>query len=238
MLDKFLCFLDDAFSFANDVVDVIGNMKDAEYEAKILREIDETAGQGAAQLALIGADYHNGENGKPQNSAIAALYFMKAAEMGDDGAQNVLGVFYWQGIGVTEDLDKARHWLLKSYQQCNAAAAGHLGILLLSDEHYDPNISILALEYAGTNGDAESQTHLINYYIEHDVLRDYEKAAYWARKAAENGVEGAEELYKGLKEEGHIDTPLLLFGMYTDGEYGKEKDMEKAAYWRDKIEQE
>ena len=49
-------------------------------------------------------------------------YFTNAAKQGDSEAQNLLGVCYANGEGVTQDFGKARFWLNKAASQGNRSA--------------------------------------------------------------------------------------------------------------------
>jgi TPR repeat protein len=54
--------------------------------------------------------------------------FKKAAEQGNDKAQNNLGVCYANGLGVKQDLEKAAKWWTKAAQQGYASAQNNLGV--------------------------------------------------------------------------------------------------------------
>ena len=59
---------------------------------------------------LMGMLYDAGK-GVPQDQAIAASWYRKAAEQNHLMAQTFLGVFYYSGTGVEKDCKKAAHWL-------------------------------------------------------------------------------------------------------------------------------
>lgn len=62
-------------------------------------------------LYILGAKYYKGEDvGKPSFRQ-AFTYFAKAARLGYAPAQVKLGLLYWRGEGIGQDLDKAYKWL-------------------------------------------------------------------------------------------------------------------------------
>jgi len=87
-----------------------------------LEEIRQRALQGDphAQFA-IGTRYAVGEN-EPQDYAIAARWFLKAAEQGLVLAQDNLGAYYWAGRGVPKDVVKAYYWSSVAKEAGNPAS--------------------------------------------------------------------------------------------------------------------
>lgn len=106
-------------------------------------------------------------------------------------------------------------------------------------------------------GNAIAQNHLGDLYqIGEEVKKDYTKAIYWYRKAAEQGLDSAQynlgTMYEGdyfyggygvekdyvkavywyrkSAEHGNANGQCALGGMYKFG-WGVEKDYEKAVYW-------
>jgi TPR repeat protein len=55
------------------------------------------------------------------------VWFQKAANQGNAGAQNSLGVAYMDGQGVTQDYTQALAWLRKGAEQGDAMAQYNLG---------------------------------------------------------------------------------------------------------------
>lgn len=66
-------------------------------------------GNAEAQDAL-GIWYRDGKDGAPQDYAQSAIWFRKAAEQGDMGAQFGLGILYSRGQGVPQDNLQAYFW--------------------------------------------------------------------------------------------------------------------------------
>jgi len=59
----------------------------------------------------------------------AVIWFRKAANQGNDTAQNNLGVMYEDGEGVTKDLKQAVSWYRKAANQGNEYAQNNLGVM-------------------------------------------------------------------------------------------------------------
>jgi uncharacterized protein len=64
-----------------------------------------------------GDDYYVGGNETAQDYGMAFYWFTKAAELGDDIAQYMIGIMYSNGEGVLQDDRKAYEWFLKSAEQ-------------------------------------------------------------------------------------------------------------------------
>lgn len=76
----------------------------------------------------LGLKYFIGES-VPKDEAKALPLIQKAAELGDDRAQHLLGVFYANGeCGLSKDSIKATEWFQKSSAQGNAKAQVTLGV--------------------------------------------------------------------------------------------------------------
>ncbi len=65
---------------------------------------------------------YNSGRGVPQDYAMAASWFLLAAEQGNPGGQSSLGSLYFSGNGVPQDYVEAHMWF-------NLAAAGRGGAL-------------------------------------------------------------------------------------------------------------
>ena len=91
--------------------------------AETAEELQKAAekGDAAAQARLAGLCYHGGQ-GVRQDYAKAAVWYRKAAEQGNAGAQYMLGEMYCWGQGVERSLQLAAKWYLKSAEQGNADA--------------------------------------------------------------------------------------------------------------------
>jgi len=64
--------------------------------------------------------------GVPQDYSKALYWFKKAAERGNAGGENNLGVMYGEGLGVPQDYSKAIYWTKKAAEQGYAQAKANL----------------------------------------------------------------------------------------------------------------
>jgi TPR repeat protein len=65
----------------------------------------------APAVAQLGAMYNgDGSFGVPADHVKASELFLEAAEAGDAGAMDNLGVAYFQGKGLPKNIDLAKHW--------------------------------------------------------------------------------------------------------------------------------
>jgi len=71
--------------------------------------------------------YHSGE-GIPKNDAEAVRWLRKAADQGNDTAQNNLGAAYLEGQGIAKDETEAVKWFRKAAEQNNEVAQRNLGV--------------------------------------------------------------------------------------------------------------
>lgn len=99
-----------------------------------MAEIRARAEHGYVQQQIELAAAYLAGRGVPQNSALAAHWYLKAAESGSPEAENQIGYFYQTGIGVQVDLERAVHW----FQLASAAGMGsakvNLGVSYLRGE--------------------------------------------------------------------------------------------------------
>ena len=84
----------------------------------------------AAQDVAAAADnlgrMYSGECGNPDYDK-AREWWLKAAELGDGGACNGLGILYSRGMGVTPDIAQAVEWFRRGAERGNANAQHSLG---------------------------------------------------------------------------------------------------------------
>ena len=65
----------------------------------------------------------------PLDYAEAAIWYRKAADHGDAGAQTSLGLMYASGEGVRQDQAQAAIWFRKAADQGDALAQTSLGLM-------------------------------------------------------------------------------------------------------------
>ncbi len=109
----------------DDAVKAI-NKGDFETALKELRPLIEKYDPNAQ--FLMGMLYDAG-NGVPQDQAIAASWYRRAAEQNHLIAQLFLGIFYYSGTGVKRDYKEAARWLQSPADQGNDQAQFYLGAM-------------------------------------------------------------------------------------------------------------
>ncbi len=130
--------------------------------------------------------------------------FQKRAEQGEAIAQYNLGTFYYLGVQVPRDYEKAYYWLSKAAQQDIIPAQGVLGIMYFKGHGVpqDYQKAYEKLQQSAEKGYAVAQMMLSGmYYVGQGVPQDYQKAYQWAFFAAGNNNREAQELLKTLHQE-------------------------------------
>lgn len=185
-------------------------------------------------------------------------YYRKATKENDAKSQNALGVCYYYGEGITQDLAEAVKWYRLAADQGNKWAQWNLGDCYYNGEGVDENLEEAAKWYweSARQGHACAQNSLGDcYYYGNGVDQNFEEAVYWYRKAAtrgrnseaqynlgfcyENG-EGVEkdilkalEWYEKAAEQGGSDAQFALGDCYEKGK-GVKQDIQKAIEWYQK----
>jgi TPR repeat protein len=200
----------------------------------------------------LGASYLNGE-GVPQDYTQAALWYRKAAEQGDAGAQDILGDLYHDGQGVPQDYAQAALWYRKAAEQGDADAQYDLGTW------YTEGVNRGVLQDDAQTAAWRRKIRAWRAYInsvdfKHSVHWRYTQAAFWYRKAAEQGNSDAQYLlgyfyfngrgvpqdytqaelwYRKAAEQGDADSQHALGDLYNTGK-GVPRDYTQAALWHRK----
>ena len=146
--------------------------------------------------AFLGSLYIEG-SGVQQNYQKAAEWFIKAAEQGAVLAQTNLGAMYAQGLGVQQNNQKAIEWLTKAAEQGNMDAVFNLGVIYTKQRDYKKAYELYSA--IAFQGHANAQNMLGEMFFNGDwVDQDFEQAAAWFLKAAEQGhplaIEGLQEI--------------------------------------------
>ncbi|WP_302566961.1 tetratricopeptide repeat protein [Culturomica massiliensis] len=152
----------------------------------------------AAEIYNRGMEYYR--NG---DYAEALDLFRQAAEQGLSGAQNVIGVMYANGEGVTQSYAEAARWYLKAAGQGNYKAEYNLGALYLDGEGVPQDVTEAAKWYlkAAEQGMPEAQNDIAAMYeLGVGVEQSFVKAAEWYRKAAEQGNDQARENLERIQD--------------------------------------
>jgi TPR repeat protein len=143
-----------------------------------------------------------------EDLAEALLWYRKAAEQGYADAQYQVGSFYEYGLGVGKDNDQAKVWYQKAADQGNLGA--QTALKRLDGGHTPPN-ELTAAQVQYEKG--------YNYYVVPGTgNRDYQQAAYWFQKAADQGYAEAQ----------------FMLGLFFENGLGVGKDKDQARVWYQK----
>ena len=116
--------------------------------------------------------------------------FRQLAAAGNALGQYNLGVYYRDGLGVTQDYDAARRWFEAAAAQDNSDALNNLGVLY---DHglgiaQDSNRARQYFEQAAAKGNPYAMYNLgVLYENGRGIERDSEQATHWFGEAAESG---------------------------------------------------
>lgn len=128
---------------------------------------------------------------------------LRLAEQGNWQAQNIVGMAYGNGRGISKDDTKAVYWFRKAAEQGSADAQVNLGISLRYGRGTakDEVQAVGWFRQAAEQGNAGAQNRLgIAYRNGHGIRKDDAKAVSWFRLAAEQG-DGSAQYNLGLAYE-------------------------------------
>ena len=161
----------------------------------------------------------------PDDSGEASLdYLIQAANMGYSQAQNLIGIYYFNGYRIDQSYEKALSFFLQAAEQGNASALYYLGNMYSSGLGVEQSYQ-KAAEYYQKSSDL--------FYID-----SYEELGY----AYENGLgversyEKAREYYQLAADSGRFEAQLRIDYLYPAG-IGKDMTYEEAVdYYRQKAD--
>lgn len=183
----------------------------------------------------------------------AATSCRQAAKQDDPYAQQILGIMYFEGIGVPQDYAKARKWFRLAAERGLAESQHNLG-LIYSNGLGVPRDGAEAWKWyklAAEQGLAESQLLVGLSYKDMEP----EAAVKWIRLAAEQGLAGAQasladmyymgngvprdhaeaaKWYQLAAAQGDIGAQDQLGSLYMRGR-GVPRNYEEAAKWFHKV---
>jgi TPR repeat protein len=113
-----------------------------------------------------------------------------AAEKSNPDAQNRIGYFYLQGLGVSQDYDKAINWFYKAAAQGLPEAQNNLGYMYLNGwgvlQDYEKAMEWLVKAAEQSNPAAQNSIGVM-YFHGLGIPQDYSEAMKWYSLAAEQG---------------------------------------------------
>jgi TPR repeat protein len=199
------------------------------------------ATESGDNFAQYNLDLHYYEIEKDEIKAFE--WFEKSANQEQSDAQNYLGYFYENGIGVQKNLEKAYCWYQKSAKNGNKFAQYNL-------------ISYYLNRWKIGGELAEQENDKIQYGLGYfyELQKDLEKSFYWYQKSAENGKKFAQynlglyyqfgcgiekneieafKWYEKSAEQNNSDAQNYLGFLYKNG-INIQKDLKKSFYWYQK----
>lgn len=167
---------------------------------------------------------HKARNNKQEK--LACSYFEKVAEQGNSNGQLALAPCY-----LKSDSAKALDLIEKSVSQNNPEAYATLAALYQEGEVVPKDLdkSLELLNQAAKLGDSSAQfllavAHSSKTDIYPNVETDWNKAAYWAEKAASSSS----------NKKVFVSSQMLLGKMYSEGGNGLKKNRPYAKQWYEK----
>ena len=132
----------------------------------------------ATYLYQLGARYYWGDDNTERDLDKAIEYLQKAADMGHDMAQNLLGVCFETGEGVEQNHEKAIELYTKASKQGNEYALYNLACYYEKGEGIEQDYEKTVELYteAARRGYSKAQLCLgtLYYYADYGVEQDYE----------------------------------------------------------------
>jgi localization factor PodJL len=167
-----------------------------------------TAGDPAASYE-VASRFAEGK-GVPQDLAMAAAWFDRAARRGIAPAQFRLGSMYEKGVGLKKDVQEARRLYLAAADKGNAKAMHNLAVLYAEGIDGKPEYTVASQWFrkAAAFGVVDSQYNLAILYargvgIERNIVESYK----WFALAAKGGDKDAGK--KSLEVASHLDEQQL-----------------------------
>ena len=142
--------------------------------------------------------------------AVAAEWYLKAANQGHATAQTNIGRMYRNGQGVTKDYSQAWAWFRKAADQGHADAQSNIGWMYLNGFGVtkDYRQAVDWFRKAANRGNPWAQYNLgYRYENGEGVRRNHHQAMAWFKKAADQGHAGAQA---ALKQLGRYSPPMFL----------------------------
>ncbi|MBQ5544651.1 MAG: sel1 repeat family protein [Clostridia bacterium] len=150
----------------------------------------------------LGVCYTQGVCGLDKNDAMAARYFIEAAEGGIPDAMFNLAIFYGNGIGVAADGAKSMEYLQKAVMRKQPEACYYLGSRLVTKENRTEEETLhgaaLLLESAESGYPEAQFIYGMCCHEGRGVEKDLAEAAGWYRRAAKAGIPQANEALMSL----------------------------------------
>jgi TPR repeat protein len=150
-----------------------------------------------------------------ENYKCALKNWEPLAEAGDGSSMANLGYMYKKGLGVKQDLIKAKNYLLRAVKKGNAASMLTLGVMYQNGEGVEQNLfqASLLIQLSALYGEELAQFKIGTFYfIGVGVEQDYKKAKEWLNKSCNNKTQQACVLLNGMNQFGDDKESLDMLG--------------------------
>lgn len=144
----------------------------------------------------VGIMYMGGMSDE-EDPVAARPWFEKGAELGEGKSQYYLGEMYKTGNGTLRNKKKAEELFRQSANSGNADAQYELALICKEKNQLSEALSWFE-KCAVENKDAQYELGLMYYYAK-GTTKNTKKAAYWIRKAYENGNSEAKKVWESLE---------------------------------------
>jgi TPR repeat protein len=164
----------------------------------------EPPAQSVEDLLKLGMKAYLGTEA-PRDYAEARKQFLTAAGMGSAAAQNMIGVLFDNGFGVTQDYQSALRWFRLAAEQGYAPAEFCIGVMHRDGRGVPKDYAEAAkwIRKSAEQGNDEAQFNLgVMFLYGYGVTQDFQQAARWWRSAADQGNANARKNLDLLRSKG------------------------------------
>ena len=130
------------------------------------------------------------------------------SELGNHSDQFMLGLIFYEGEIVEENLEKAFYWIKKSADRGYSKAQFYLGMMYFCGHGIEKNYnqSFIWLRESAEQSHSEAEYYLSwHYKYGWGVIKDLKEWEYWLKKSAAHGYEGAKNAVFDCFECGSIE---------------------------------
>lgn len=127
----------------------------------------------------------------------ARQWFEEGDRLGDAHSQYYLATMYRDGNGVLKNRQKAKVLFEKGANAGNQNAQYELAVMYKADNQLSEAFKLFR-KSAEDNKDAQYELGIMYYYAK-GTSKDTQQAAYWIKKAYENGNNEAKKVWDGLE---------------------------------------
>lgn len=202
------------------------------------------ANEGIADAQYdLGWSYDQGRYGLKVDYEEAFRWMLKAAKNGHLKAENVIGVYFAEGVGVTKDMKEAFKWCRLAALGGNEVAQSNLAIMyrdgditekdinqavkwwkLAADQGYDPAMVFLGHCYYSGEGVEQDFKQAVSYYsraaeLDNDEAQIHLANCYLDGEGIEKDIDKCLEILKAASENGSKKAMVSLAKLYEQGKY-------------------